>query len=93
MEALPEIQEKEIRESFYLKRKIGMKTIIRNAALQKTAFFVSLTGYKNKKRVTAVTQYLVNLKSNTMKNTHANIERICESHKLFLKKMLFLKIL
>lgn len=46
-----------------------MKTIIRNAALQKTAFFVSLTGYKNKKRVTAVTQYLVNLKSNTMKNT------------------------
>ena len=50
-----------------------MKTIIRNAALQKTAFFVSLTGYKNKKRVTAVTQYLVNLKSNTMKNTHANI--------------------
>ena len=56
-------------------------------------FFVSLTGYKNKKRVTAVTQYLVNLKSNTMKNTHANVERICESHKLFLKKMLFLKIL
>ena len=93
MEALPEIQEKEIRESFYLKRKIGMKTIIRNAALQKTAFFVSLPGYKNKKRVTAVTQYLVNLKSNTMKNTHANVERICESHKLFLKKMLFLKIL
>lgn len=46
-----------------------MKTIIRNAALQKTAFFVSLPGYKNKKRVTAVTQYLVNLKSNTMKNT------------------------
>ena len=70
-----------------------MKTIIRNAALQKTAFFVSLTGYKNKKRVTAVTQYLVNLKSNTMKNTHANVERICESHKLFLKKMLFIKIL
>lgn len=93
MEALPEIQEKEIRESFYLKRKIGMKTIIRNAALQKTAFFVSLPGYKNKKRVTAVTQYLVNLKSNTMKNTHANVERICEFHKLFLKKMLFLKIL
>jgi hypothetical protein len=53
VEALPEIQEKEIRESFYLKRKIGMKTIIRNAALQKTAFFVSLLGsllgYKNKK--------------------------------------------
>ena len=70
-----------------------MKTIIRNAALQKTAFFVSLPGYKNKKRVTAVTQYLVNLKSNTMKNTHANIERICESHKLFLKKMLFLRTL
>ena len=74
-----------------------MKTIIRNAALQKTAFFVSLPesllGYKNKKRVTAVTQYLVNLKSNTMKNTHANVERICESHKLFLKKMLILKIL
>ena len=74
-----------------------MKTIIRNAALQKTAFLVSLLGsllgYKNKKRVTAVTQYLVNLKSNTMKNTHANVERICESHKLFLKKMLFLKIL
>ena len=93
MEALPEIQEKEIRESFYLKRKIGMKTIIRNAALQKTAFFVSLPGYKNKKRVTAVTQYLVNLKSNTMKNTHANVERICESHTLFLKKMLFIKIL
>ena len=74
-----------------------MKTIIRNAALQKTAFFVSLLGsllgYKNKKRVTAVTQYLVNLNSNTMKNTHANVERICEFHKLFLKKMLFLKIL
>ena len=70
-----------------------MKTIIRNAALQKTAFFVSLTGYKKQKRVTAVTQYLVNLKSNTMKNTHANVERICEPHKLFLKKMLFLKIL
>ena len=75
-----------------------MKTIIRNAALQKTAFFVSflclfvpLLEYKNKKRVTAVTQYLVNLKSNTMKNTHANVERICEPHKLFLKKMLFLK--
>ena len=56
-------------------------------------FFVPLLEYKNKKRVTAVTQYLVNLKSNTMKNTHANVERICESHKLFLKKMLILKIL
>ena len=65
----------------------------KKCGLQKTAFFVSLTGYKNKKRVTAVTQYLVNLKSNTMKNTHANVERICEPHKLFLKKMLFLKIL
>ena len=53
--------------------------------------FVPLLEYKNKKRVTAVTQYLVNLKSNTMKNTHANVERICEPHKLFLKKMLFLK--
>ena len=69
------------------------ETIIRNAVLQKTAFFVSLLGHKNKKRVTAVTQYLVNLKSNTMKNTHANVERICEPHKLFLKKILFLKIL
>ena len=67
-----------------------MKTIIRNAALQKTAFFVSLLGsllgYKNKKRVTAVTQYLVNLKSNTMKNTHANIEIIYDTRKFFLAK-------
>lgn len=46
-----------------------MNENIRNAALQKTAFFISLPGYKNRKRVTAVTQYLVNLKSNTMKNT------------------------
>ena len=74
-----------------LSQEKDMNENIRNAALQKTAFFISLPGYKNRKRVTAVTQYLVNLKSNTMKNTHANIERICEPHKLFLKKMLFLK--
>ena len=56
-------------------------------------FLCLYQGIKTKKRVTAVTQYLVNLKSNTMKNTHANVERICEPHKLFLKKMLFLKTL
>ena len=65
----------------------------KKCGLAKDRIFCALTGYKNKKRVTAVTQYLVNLKSNTMKNTHANVERICEPHKLFLKKMLFLKIL
>ena len=42
---------------------------------------------RNKKRVTAVTHYLVNLKSNTMKNTHANIEIIYEPCKLFLRKV------
>ena len=63
-----------------------MNENIRNAALQKTAFFVSLPGYKNRKRVTAVTQYLVNLKSNTMKNTHANIEIIYDTRKFFLAK-------
>ena len=63
-----------------------MNENIRNAALQKTAFFVSLPGYKNRKRVTAVTQYLVNLKSNTMKNTHANIEIIYDTRKFFLVK-------
>ena len=41
----------------------------------------------NKKRVTAVTHYLVNLKSNTMKNTHANIEIIYEPCKLFPRKV------
>ena len=42
---------------------------------------------RNKKRVTAVTHYLVNLKSNTMKNTRANIEIIYEPCKLFLRKV------
>ena len=42
---------------------------------------------RNKKRVTAVTHYLVNLKSNTMKNTHANIEIIYEPRKLFRRKV------
>ena len=65
----------------------------KKCGLAKDRIFCVFNGYKNKKRVTAVTQYLVNLKSNTMKNTHANVERICEFHKLFLKKMLFLKIL
>ena len=44
---------------------------------------------RNKKRVTAVTHYLVNLKSNTMKNTHANIEIIYEPRKLFPRKVRF----
>ena len=46
-------------------------------------------GVEIKKRVTAVTHYLVNLKSNTMKNTRANIEIIYEPCKLFLRKVHF----
>ena len=66
-----------------------MNENIRNAALQKTAFFVSLPGYKNKKRVTAVTQYLVNLKSNTMKNTHANYRKNLRASQAFSKENSF----
>ena len=70
-----------------------MRELYNKKCGSKGRIFYALKRGRNKKRVTAVTQYLVNLKSNTMKNTHANVERICEPHKLFLKKMLFLKIL
>ena len=58
----------------------------KKCGLAKDRIFCVLIGYKNKKRVTAVTQYLVNLKSNTMKNTHANIEIIYDTRKFFLVK-------
>ena len=59
----------------------------KKCGLAKDRIFCVLIGYKNKKRVTAVTQYLVNLKSNTMKNTHANVEIIYEPCKLFPRKV------
>ena len=43
-------------------------------------------GDKNKKGSPLRPQYLVNLKSNTMKNTHANIEIIYDTRKFFLAK-------
>ena len=53
--------------------------------LEKRYFLVIQKGIKQK-RVAAATQYLVNLKSNTMKNTHANIEIIYDTRKFFLAK-------
>ncbi|MQO65593.1 hypothetical protein F7D40_08460 [Prevotella copri] len=52
----------------------------------KKVFFSHPKGDKNKKGSPLRPQYLVNLKSNTMKNTHANIEIIYDTRKFFLAK-------
>ena len=54
--------------------------------LGKRYFSVIQKGDKNKKGSPLRPQYLVNLKSNTMKNTHANIEIIYDTRKFFLAK-------
>ena len=54
--------------------------------LEKKVFFSHPKGDKNKKGSPLRPQYLVNLKSNTMKNTHANIEIIYDTRKFFLAK-------
>ena len=54
--------------------------------LEKKVFFSHPKGDKNKKGSPLRPQYLVNLKSNTMKNTHANIEIIYDTRKFFLVK-------
>ena len=54
--------------------------------LEKRYFFSHPKGDKNKKGSPLRPQYLVNLKSNTMKNTHANIEIIYDTRKFFLAK-------
>ena len=63
-----------------------MRELYNKKCGSKGRIFYALKRGRNKKRVTAVTHYLVNLKSNTMKNTHANIEIIYEPCKLFLRK-------
>ncbi len=54
--------------------------------LEKKVFFSHPKGHKNKKGSPLRPQYLVNLKSNTMKNTRANIEIIYDTRKFFLAK-------
>ena len=54
--------------------------------LEKRYFLVTQKGIKTKKGSPLRPQYLVNLKSNTMKNTHANIEIIYDTRKFFLAK-------
>ena len=60
--------------------------------LEKKVFFSHPKGDKNKKGSPLRPQYLVNLKSNTMKNTHANIEIIYDTRKFFLAKDLSFNI-
>ena len=63
-----------------------MRELYNKKCGSKGRIFYALKRGRNKKRVTAVTHYLVNLKSNTMKNTRAKIVRFYEFHKLFCKK-------